>query len=106
MGGKRDLNIRSTQKRIDNHAHKHEIEMARRHIYGQKNFAVNSAAVERVLAGKSLVPTNVSNPQTLDPTVVQSKLSLNFRMHFPSNLEILNSFHFKCWLLTSCMNLS
>ena len=39
-------------------------------IYGQKNFAVNSAAVERVLAGKSLVPTNVSNPQNLDPTVV------------------------------------
>ena len=62
MEGKHDLNIHSTQKCIDNHVHKHEIETAWGYIYGQKNFAVNSAAMERVLSEKSLVPMNVSNP--------------------------------------------
>ena len=61
MGGKHDLTTCSTQKHIDNHAHRHKIEMAQHYIYGQKNSAINSAAVERVLAGKSLVLTNVSN---------------------------------------------
>ena len=71
MGGKQDLKICNAQKHMDNHAHNYDIEMARHYIYGQKNFAVKSTAVERVLAGKSLVLTNVSNSCTLNTVLVQ-----------------------------------
>jgi hypothetical protein len=63
MGGKRDMNARNTQKRANDDPHKYYIETARNHIHG-RNYAVNSAAVDRILVGKSLVPTIVRNIPT------------------------------------------
>lgn len=58
MGGKRDLSARTVRRRPDNNVHQYEVQTARRLIY-DKNFAVNSVAVDRILTGKSLVPTTV-----------------------------------------------
>lgn len=45
--------------RVDDDDRKHGTQLARRLIY-EKNYAVNSEAVERILKPQSLVPTSVS----------------------------------------------
>lgn len=59
MGGKRDLKNRATSKRLDDAAHGKLIESAWTLVYS-RNYAVNSAAVDRLLTEESLVPTRVS----------------------------------------------
>lgn len=99
MGGKRDLSARNTQKRQDDDARKFDIETVRKYIY-DKNYAVNSEAVERVLAGKS-VPIVVS----LIHLRLLFKLKVQ-RMHFQLALLISDLIYLKCLSLISCTNSS
>ena len=58
MGGKRDLSARDSQKRLDDDVHKSDIWTAWNQIH-KNNYAVNSAAVDNILIGRSLFPTIV-----------------------------------------------
>lgn len=59
MGKAQDMQQRRTLKRTDNDDRKRKVNIARNIIY-QKNYAVNSKAVENQLKKESLVPTLVS----------------------------------------------
>lgn len=50
---------RVTLARVDDDANRRKVETARDIIY-KKNYAVDSAAVEAILKGESLVPSSVS----------------------------------------------
>lgn len=50
--------------RVDNEDRKRKVQTARRIIY-EKNYAVNSEAVEKLLKEESLVPTSVSTQNNL-----------------------------------------
>lgn len=54
----RDRQQRSTLARVDNEDRKFKIAAARRLIY-EKNYAVDSRALEKLLKDESLVPTSV-----------------------------------------------
>jgi hypothetical protein len=54
----RDMTQRVTMARIDNNARQGKITAARRLIY-EKDYIVNSAAIEGLLKDESLVPTAV-----------------------------------------------
>lgn len=58
MGRPRDMAQRQTLARVDDVDRRHRIASAREIIY-EKKFAVNSAAVNRLLQPDSLVPTAV-----------------------------------------------
>lgn len=58
MGMARDMTQRRTFARIDDESRRHRVAAARRAIY-EKNYAVNSKAVNRLLQEDSLVPTAV-----------------------------------------------
>lgn len=59
LGMKLDMRQRVSLARVDDDDRKHGTQLARRLIY-EKNYAVNSEAVERILKPQSLVPTSVS----------------------------------------------
>jgi len=59
MGMARDMRQRVTLARVDDDANRRKVETARDIIY-KKNYAVDSAAVEAILKGESLVPSSVS----------------------------------------------
>ena len=56
---KLDMKQRISCARIDSDTSRYKIQQARRAIY-EKNYAVNSEAVENLLKAESLVPTSVS----------------------------------------------
>ena len=58
MGMVRDMRQRKTSARVDNEDRRHRVVAARRAIY-EKNYVVNSKAVNRFLQEDSLVPTAV-----------------------------------------------
>jgi hypothetical protein len=58
MGMARDMQQRETMARVDDMRRRNLIDAARRVIY-EKNFRVNSTAVENMLQDTSLVPTAV-----------------------------------------------
>jgi hypothetical protein len=58
MGGKRDLKARNGSKRQDNSEWRDTIDSARALVH-EENYAVNSTAVERIIAESSYVPTRV-----------------------------------------------
>lgn len=60
IGTKRDTKQRETLARVDNPSRRAKVGSARHLIY-ESNFAVDSAAVERLLKPDSLVPTEVSH---------------------------------------------
>lgn len=55
-----DRKQRTTKRRIDDNQRKQKVIRARGLIY-EKNYAVDSKAVERILQDQSLVPTSVSS---------------------------------------------
>jgi hypothetical protein len=59
IGTKRDAKQREALARVDNASRQIKVSNARQLIY-ESNFAVDSAAVERLLKPESLVPTEVS----------------------------------------------
>jgi hypothetical protein len=59
MGMKRDMQQRKTLARVDDEGRRHKVEIARDIIY-EKNYAVDSDAVNALLKDQSLVPTFVS----------------------------------------------
>lgn len=59
VGTKRDISQRTSLARRDDHTYRSTINEARKKIF-DKNFAVDSEAVERLLKPQSLVPTEVS----------------------------------------------
>jgi hypothetical protein len=59
LGTSLDRKQRQSLARIDDHARRFDIKTAREIIY-QKNYAVNSEHVEKILQGQSLVPNIVS----------------------------------------------
>lgn len=82
MGGKRDLAARETMQRSDDHAQRFDIATARDHIY-KKNLNVKSAAVERILFEKSLVPTRVR----VTGSTTQKSTKNHFRTRFQQGLQ-------------------
>ena len=58
MGMARDMSQRKTSARVDDEDRRHRVMAARRAIY-EKNYTVNSKAVNRLLQEDSLVPTTV-----------------------------------------------
>ena len=58
MGRPRDMSQRVTLARVDDANRRHRVAAAREIIY-EKNHAVNSTAVEKLLRENSLVPTAV-----------------------------------------------
>lgn len=59
MGKVRDMQQRKTLARVDNESRRCKIESARDIIFN-KNYIVNSNAVEAILKAESLVPNTVS----------------------------------------------
>jgi hypothetical protein len=59
LGTRRDMKERASLARVDDDCRKDKVSTARRIIY-DKNYAVNSTAVENILKQQSLVPTSVS----------------------------------------------
>ena len=59
MGKRRDMKQRETLARVDDVDRRHRIATARNLIY-EKNYAVDSAAVKRLLQKDCLVPSAVS----------------------------------------------
>jgi hypothetical protein len=60
VGTKRDMRQRITLARVDNLQRQAKITAAREMIY-ERNWAVDSAPVQRLLKPESLVPTEVSS---------------------------------------------
>jgi hypothetical protein len=60
IGTKRDKEQRETLARVDSLNRREKVSNARRLIY-ESNFAVDSAAVERLLKPESLVPTEAGH---------------------------------------------
>jgi hypothetical protein len=58
MGKRRDMSQRDTLARVDDVDRRHRIATARNLIY-EKNYAVDSAAIKRLLQKDSLVPSAV-----------------------------------------------
>jgi hypothetical protein len=86
MGMTRDMKERKTLARIDDETQRWNIKMARDIIYN-KNFAVNTPAVEEMLWPQSLVPTAVSAKSI--PTV--TNVDLCYRMPSRTGLRLLVS---------------
>jgi hypothetical protein len=61
MGKRRDIRQRKTLARVDDADNRHRVATARDLIY-EKNYAVDSEAVKRLLGRDSLVPTAVYVP--------------------------------------------
>jgi hypothetical protein len=80
MGKPRDMAQRKTLARVDDVDRRHRVATARDLIY-EKNYAVDSTAVKRLLEKDSLVPTAVCNC-SMSPVVVSAD---DFRMHFRTN---------------------
>ena len=60
VGTKRDMRQRTTLSRVDNLQRQTKITAAREMIY-ERNWAVDSAPVQRLLKPESLVPSEVSS---------------------------------------------
>jgi hypothetical protein len=58
MGMVQDLKQRETLARVDDDSRQHKVNSARNIIYN-KNYAVDSDSVEKLLKEQSLVPTSV-----------------------------------------------
>lgn len=58
LGMVRDRQQRSTLQRLDDQGRQYKIEKARHLIY-ERNYAVDSSAVNKLLKAESLVPTSV-----------------------------------------------
>jgi hypothetical protein len=71
MGWKRDLKARQTSKRQDNSAWRKTIDSARALVH-EKNYAINSVAVEKFVAESSFVPTRVGLYNFFDPTTLSN----------------------------------
>lgn len=64
LGKRLDMKQRLSLARVDNEDRKRKVQTAR-HIIYEKNYAVNSEAVEKLLKEESLVPTSVSTQNNL-----------------------------------------
>lgn len=97
-----DMKQRETLVRVDDDDRRHKVNTAREIIY-DKQYAVNSPAVDNLLKEQSLVPTIVSSS-----AVAYGLSSLMFygRMPSPRNFLPSDSTYLSCFLLTLCMNLS
>jgi len=64
MGQKRDMKQRKTRARVDDEMTRSKVKLARDIIYN-RNYVVNSKAVEAILKAQSWVPTTVSVTLTI-----------------------------------------
>lgn len=94
LGMARDMTQRDTMARVDDVQRRSRIEAARRLIY-EKNFTVNSAAVEKILRDMSLVPTAVRCLLLLFTLTTMLTIG-NDRMHFPTGYFLLVSIFTRC----------
>jgi hypothetical protein len=83
LGMALDMKQRKTLARVDDEARRRKIDIAREIIY-QKNYAVNSKAVETILKEQSLAPASVS--RAIDFLVSQLLIS-GHRMRSQSDLH-------------------
>lgn len=92
MGMIQDMKQRQTEARIDDEQRKSKVESARNIIYN-KNYAVDSDAVEKILRDESLVPTIVSlisaDITNLKLMIAQNAFSKRLG---PSGLDMLRMF--------------
>jgi len=102
MGQKRDMKQRKTRARVDDEMTRSKVKLARDIIYN-RNYVVNSKAVEAILKAQSWVPTTVSVTLTIGQNY---KLTSKCRMYSRGSLVHLVSTHTKCLSSILCMNLS
>jgi hypothetical protein len=102
LGMLRDIKQRETLARVDDEARRRKVETARDIVY-ERNYAVDSTAVEALLKEESLVPTSVS--QGLTDGAIR-KIHCCCRMRSREGLARLVSICFGCCSWTSCTNLS
>lgn len=92
LGTKRDAQERAKLMRVDDECRRKEVELVRKWIY-EDGRSLTSAAVERMLGPRSLVPTRVScsyNYSINDLTYFKSECL--FRTTFRSGLQLLSAF--------------
>jgi hypothetical protein len=92
LGMARDMGQRETMVRVDNIQRRSNVYAARRVIY-EMNFLVNSAGVENILRGTSLVPTEVSCVHSF---ISDNILILKYRTPFPTGCFLLPSIYSRC----------
>jgi hypothetical protein len=98
MGKRRDIAQRETLVRVDDVDHRHRVTVARDLIY-QKNYAVDSAAVKRILHKDSTVPTAVC----ICPLSAMAAALIFFsRTHFLASWRYLVCANFVCLPWISC----
>src|SRR5277367_5608802 len=100
IGTKRDAKQMEALARVDNASHQIKVSNARQLIY-ESNFAVDSAAVERLLKPESLVPTEVSYIVQLHRVCVS--LIRSIRMPSQNDFPTLISIFFLSLWLILCM---
>lgn len=86
MGTALDMRRRKTLARMDDEIKRFKVATARVHIY-ERNVAVDNDAVENLLAGESLVPTNVSDPKNLKSISINKLCKERFLRAF-SNVRV------------------
>ena len=104
LGLKRDMALRTSQARIDNHRYRSKVASARAIIYDQK-FAVQSQAVEDLLKEDSLVANQVSQdkPNWLVAHVFSQNAfskclaDLGFILFIMLVMDILHEFELGVW---------
>lgn len=101
LGTERDKQQRVTLSRVDDLKHRSKISSAREMIYG-KNWAVDSAPIQRLLKPESLVPTEVGR-NLICCSHLQNCIG---RTHFQPVLHRLASTSSQSSWWTSCMRLS
>ena len=104
MGMRRDMMQHQTVARVDDVNRRNRVAAAREIIY-EKNYAVDSTAVETLLKKDSLVPTAVCIHST-HLCVSLAIVFVCFRTHFQLNWHNSPFACFSCSLLILCTSLS
>ena len=100
IGTSSDHKLRQDMKRHDDATRQQAVALARDAIF-QKNFAVDSAYVERQLKDESFVPSFVSRRHSGSRRSI-----ICFRMHFPTGCQDLVLIYSQFFPLIFCMKLS
>src|SRR5262245_57089367 len=99
-----DMKLRETLARVDDEARRRKVEIAREIIY-EKNYVVNSKAVDALLKDQSLVPTDVSCQlislqisDDLEQNAFSKRLNhLGFNLFVMLIVDLLHEFELGVW---------
>lgn len=104
MGKRQDMTQRETLARVDDMSRRNRVDSAREIIY-EKNYAVDSNAVENLLKVDSLIPTAVRD-LFLSLVIISDDMIFRYRTHFLANWHNSGFACTPCSLWILCMSLS